>query len=123
MTASPLSNDTQSQWAGRLAWALLSLLAVLAALTFRDYGLGWDDYTHAEYGDLLLSLYASGFTDRRALSWVNLYEYGGGFDLAAALLAKILPFSVFETRRLAGALVGLLGLVIVWRTGRRVGGP
>ena len=93
------------------------------ASTFRDYGLGWDDYTHAEYGDLLLSLYASGFADRRALSFVNLYEYGGGFDLAAALLAKVLPFSVFETRRLTGAIVGLLGLLIVWRTGRRVGGP
>jgi 4-amino-4-deoxy-L-arabinose transferase-like glycosyltransferase len=109
--------------ADRLSLALLALAAVVALATFRGYGLGWDDYTHAEYGDLLLSLYASGFTDRRALSWVNLYEYGGGFDLAAALLAKILPFSVFETRRLTGAIVGLLGLLIVWRTGRRVGGP
>lgn len=109
--------------ADRLALALLAIAAVGALATFRDYGLGWDDYTHAEYGDLLLSLYTSGFTDRRALSWVNLYEYGGGFDLAAALLAKVLPFGVFETRRLTGALVGLLGLVIVWRTGRRVGGP
>ena len=109
--------------ADRLSLALLAIAAVVAVLTFRDYGLGWDDYTHAEYGDLLLSLYASGFADRRALSFVNLYEYGGGFDLAAALLAKILPFSVFETRRLTGAIVGLLGLLIVWRTGRRVGGP
>jgi 4-amino-4-deoxy-L-arabinose transferase-like glycosyltransferase len=106
-----------------MALAVLALAAVVALATFRDYGLGWDDYTHAEYGDLLLSLYASGFADRRALSWVNLYEYGGGFDLAAALMAKLLPFSVFETRRLAGALVGLLGLLVVWRTGRRVGGP
>ena len=109
--------------ADRLALALLAIAAVVALATFRDYGLGWDDYTHAEYGDLLLKLYASGFTDRRALSWVNLYEYGGGFDLAAALLAKVLPFGVYETRRLTGAIVGLLGLVIVWRTGRRVGGP
>jgi 4-amino-4-deoxy-L-arabinose transferase-like glycosyltransferase len=109
--------------ADRLALALLAIAAVVALVTFRDYGLGWDDYTHAEYGDLLLSLYASGFADRRALSWVNLYEYGGGFDLAAALLAKILPFSLFETRRLTGAIAGLLGLLIAWRTGRRVGGP
>jgi 4-amino-4-deoxy-L-arabinose transferase-like glycosyltransferase len=109
--------------ADRLSLALLATAAVVALLTFRDYGLGWDDYTHAEYGDLLVSLYASGLADRRALSWVNLYEYGGGFDLAAALLAKILPFSVFETRRLTGAFVGLLGLLIVWRIGRRVGGP
>ena len=26
-----------------------------ALLTFRDYGLGWDDYTHSEYGELLLA--------------------------------------------------------------------
>src|SRR5262245_27400552 len=77
--------------ADRLALALLAVATIVALETFRDYGLGWDDYTHSEYGVLLLSLYASGFADRRALSFVNLYEYGGGFDLAAALLAKVLP--------------------------------
>ena len=105
------------------AIAVLIGLAVVASLTFRDYGLGWDDYTHSQYGDLLLDLYGSGFADRRALGFVNLYAYGGGFDMAAALLAKILPFDLFETRRLAGALVGLIGLAATWRLGRRVGGP
>ena len=61
--------------------------------------------------------------DRRALSWVNLYMYGGGFDLVAALAAKVLPFSLFETRRLMGAAVGILGLFVTWRAGRRIGGP
>ena len=51
----------------RLALGVLALVAVIAALTFRDYGLGWDDYTHSQYGDLLLALYASGFNDTRAL--------------------------------------------------------
>ncbi|MFL5051361.1 MAG: hypothetical protein ACJ8D4_14730, partial [Xanthobacteraceae bacterium] len=62
-----------------LAIATLIIVAAVAALTFRDYGLGWDDYTHAQYGDLLLSLYRSGFADRRAFTFVNLYMYGGGF--------------------------------------------
>src|SRR5205809_1111344 len=84
----------------RLAWAVLVLTAALALLTFRDYGLGWDDYAHSEYGDLLLAYYSSGFRDQRALSFVNLYMYGGGFDMAAALTAKALPFTLFETRRL-----------------------
>ncbi len=61
------------------SWELLLVIAVAA--TFRDYGLGWDDYTHSQYGDLLLKLYGSGFTDRRALSFDNLYFYGGGFDM------------------------------------------
>ena len=106
----------------RLALGTLALVAVIVALTFRDYGLGWDDYTHSQYGELLLAFYTSGFSDRRALSFVNLYLYGGGFDMAAALAAKILPFDLFETRRLVGAAVGILGLAVTWRIARRVGG-
>jgi 4-amino-4-deoxy-L-arabinose transferase-like glycosyltransferase len=121
-TSSPPGRPTE-RIADGAAVAVLAVIAIVAALTFRDYGLGWDDYTHSQYGDLLLKLYGSGFTDRRALSFVNLYAYGGGFDMAATLLAKILPFDLFETRRLTGALVGLLGLAATWRLGRRVGGP
>ena len=109
--------------ADRMALAILAAVAITAALTFRDYGLGWDDYTHSEYGDLLLTLYGSGFSDTRALSFVNLYMYGGGFDMAAALAAKVLPFGLFETRRLMGAVVGIIGLIATWRLGRRLGGP
>jgi hypothetical protein len=112
-----------NRWPDRLAVAALAALALIAAFTFRDYGLGWDDFTHAQYGDLLLSLYNSGFHDVRALSFVNLYLYGGGFDMAAALLAKVLPFDLFETRRLLGAAVGIAGLAVTWRIGRRIGGP
>jgi 4-amino-4-deoxy-L-arabinose transferase-like glycosyltransferase len=101
----------------------LLVATAIALATFRDYGLGWDDYTHSEYGDLLLKLYGSGFADERALSFVNLYMYGGGFDMLAALAAKLLPFTLFETRRLVGAAVGLVGLLATWRIGRRVGGP
>jgi hypothetical protein len=102
---------------------LLGFVAAIAFLTFRDYGLGWDDYTQSEYGDLLVALYSSGFRDTRALSFVNLYEYGGGFDLLAALLGKILPYGLFPTRRLLGAVVGIVGLFVTWRIARRLGGP
>jgi hypothetical protein len=54
---------------------------------------------------------------------VNLYYYGGGFDLLSALLSRISPFTLFETRRLAGAAIGIAGLVFTWRVGRRVAGP
>src|ERR1700744_583689 len=105
--------------------AMLVLVAVglVASFTFRDYGLGWDDYTHAEYADLLLRMYGSGFKDTGALSFANLYMYGGGFDMGAALLHKITPLELFETRRLLGAIVGMIGLAVTWRLGRRVGGP
>ncbi len=110
-------------WADRAAIAILAAVAIVAVFTFRDYGLGWDDYTHSQYGDLLLKLYGSGFADARALSFVNLYKYGGGFDMAAALAAKVLPYDLFETRRLVGAAVGIVGLAITWRLTRRLGGP
>jgi len=106
-----------------LAIIVLGVVALVAALTFRDYGLGWDDYTHAEYADLLLRMFGSGFKDTSALSFANLYMYGGGFDMAAALLHKIIPLELFETRRLLGAVVGVIGLAVTWRLGRRVGGP
>src|ERR1044072_2906583 len=106
-----------------LAMLVLAAVAVISGLTFRDYGLGWDDYTHAEYADLLLRMYGSGFRDTAALSFANLFMYGGGFDMAAALLHQISPLELFETRRLLGAVVGMIGLAVTWRLARRIGGP
>jgi len=123
MLSTPSSTPAFTRVCDALAWGVLGLVAILAALTFRDYGLGWDDYTHAEYAALLLQGFASGFDNRSAFSFVNLYAYGGGFDVLAALAAKILPFDLWETRRLVGACVGLIGLAATWRTGRRLGGP
>ncbi|MBO0758922.1 MAG: glycosyltransferase family 39 protein, partial [Bradyrhizobiaceae bacterium] len=114
---------TTERIADGVAMVVLLAISIIAVVTFRDYGLGWDDYTHAQYGDLLLKLYGSGFTDRRALSFVNLYAYGGGFDMLSALVAKISGVNLFDTRRLVGAAVGIVGLVVTWRLGRRVGGP
>jgi len=114
---------TGARWLDALALGVLLLAAAIAFATFRDYGLGWDDYTHSQYGSLLVSLYRSGFADQRALSFVNLYMYGGGYDILATLAAKILPFGPFETRRLIGAMIGIAGLFATWRLGRRLGGP
>jgi len=115
--------NQSARWLDGLAIGVLAVTAAIAFATFRDYGLGWDDYTHSQYGALLVSLYQSNFADQRALSFVNLYMYGGGFDILATLAAKILPFGLFETRRLLGAVVGLVGLFATWRLGRRLGGP
>ncbi len=106
-----------------LAVAILVAVSVIASFTFKDYGLGWDDYTHAEYADLLLKMFGSGFHNTDALSFANLYMYGGGFDMAAALMHKVIPLELFETRRLLGAIVGIIGLGVTWRVARRVGGP
>jgi len=106
-----------------LAVIVLAAVASIALATFRDYGLGWDDYTHAQYGELLLAFYQSGGADTRAFSFVNLYMYGGSFDMLAELVVKVLPFGLFETRRLVGAAVGIVGMLATWRLARRLGGP
>ncbi|WP_127089937.1 ArnT family glycosyltransferase [Aquabacter cavernae] len=109
--------------ADRLALIVFAAASLVSLFTFNDYGLGWDDFTHSQYGDLLYSYFASGLTHTRVFSFVNLYYYGGGFDLAASALSKMLPVDVFDVRRLLGAVVGLGGVLIVWRLARRVGGP
>lgn len=106
-----------------LSIVVLAVVALVAAATFRSYGLGWDDYTHTEYAELLIRLYASGFKDQAALSFANLYMYGGGFDVVAELMHRALHSDLFETRRLVGAIVGIAGLTVTWRVARRVGGP
>jgi hypothetical protein len=68
-------------------------------------------------------MYGSGFKDTGALSFANLYMYGGGFDMAAALLHKVIPLELFETRRLLGAMVGVIGIAVTWRVARRISGP
>lgn len=108
----------------RVALALITAVFLLAVFTFGDYGLGWDDFTHSQYGDLLYKYFDSRLTQDKVFSFVNLYYYGGGFDLVAAAIHKWLPaVDIFSIRRLLGAIVGVIGFAIVWRTGRRLGGP
>src|SRR5438128_3585056 len=118
----PARRSMERTW-DDLAMVVLAAVTLVAGLTVRDYGLEWDDYNHAEYADLLLRMYGSGFKDTGALSFANLYMYGGGFDMVAALLHKVIPLELFETRRLVGAVVGVIGLAVTWRLGRRIGGP
>lgn len=107
----------------RAALALLAGLLAIVALTFRHYGISWDEQGQNTYGKLLLTYYLSGLTDRAAFGYYNLYLYGGGFDLLAAVLNKVSPFGEYETRHLLGGLVGIGGVAVAWRLGRRLGGP
>jgi hypothetical protein len=97
-------------------------LAIVVVLTFEDYGITHDEEVQRIYGELLLNYYLSGFADKQAFEYIDLFRYGGLFDMVAALLSKISPFGMYETRHLLGGLVGILGLVGVWRLGRVLGG-
>jgi hypothetical protein len=107
----------------QIALLFLVGLGLVVALTYRDYGIIWDEEWQNIYGRKLLSLYSSGFSDTSALTYSNLYLYGGLFDLTAAILNLVSPLGEYETRHLLGGLVGLLGMAGTWALARRVAGP
>jgi hypothetical protein len=110
----------------RATAAVLLVAAALALLTFRDYGLTWDEPYHLEYGRDVVAWFASGGRDQSAFSGGNrmgdLYLYGAAFDVAAQLASRLLPLDVVETRHLLNALVSLLGLWGAGRLARRLAG-
>ncbi|HJV24189.1 MAG TPA: glycosyltransferase family 39 protein [Aromatoleum sp.] len=106
----------------RLAFALLIALGFFALLAFRQYGISNDEEVQHTYGRMLLDFYLSGFADRSAFAYKNLYLYGGLFDLIAATLERVVPMNVWDLRHLLSAAFGLLGLAGTWMLARRLMG-
>ena len=102
--------------------SMFALLALLTLLTFRDYGVSWDEQVQNIYGRMLLSYYASGFRDQALFHYLNLRYYGGAFDLVAAIANTVSPFGEYETRHLLGGIVGLVGFLGMWRLARLLAG-
>lgn len=105
-----------------LTGAAFVVLAAVILVTFRNYGISWDEELHVPYGQKLLSYYTSGFSDRSAFSFINLYQYGGFFDLLSAIASQISPFGAYETRHLLGGVFFLAGLFGSWRLTRLLAG-
>jgi hypothetical protein len=106
----------------KLYLALLGLLIVFVAVTFKQYGISNDEQVQHVYGQLLLKFYSSGFEDHTAFAYKNLYLYGGFFDLIAASLEKILPLWVWDIRHLISALFGIAGIAAVYKTTEKLAG-
>ncbi len=121
------------RWLPRLRWKLgrwdsfavlwLLFAAVVAVFVFDDFGETFDEDKHVTYGDMILAWFMTFFEDDRALSYSRDYLYGGAFDLAGAIIRKLLPLGTNDAQHLLGAIVGWLGLLGTWRLGRRIGGP
>jgi hypothetical protein len=120
--ANPAVRECVPLW-DRLAFGLFVVAAAAVIVTFSDYGVTWDEDVHNWYGIFVLDYYLSVFTDVRAFSWGDLYNYGAAFDLAAAILNHLSPFGTYETRHLLNGLVGVIGLIGVWKLGRALAGP
>ncbi len=108
--------------AQHVALALLVATGLFIVFTFRQYGISNDEEVQHVYGRLLVEFYASGFAERAAFAYKNLYLYGGLFDLIAATLEQIVPMNVWDLRHLLSAAFGLAGLAGTWQLARLVVG-
>jgi len=128
LTASRRLPVTADAWWNRLTVLVLVVAAILVVLTFRDYGVTWDEDVQNWYGNLVLDYYLSFVGLAHPPHWLalyhygDLYNYGAVFDLTAAALNRLSPLGIFETRHLLNAVVGLAGIVGCWRLGRTLGG-
>lgn len=110
--------------------ALVATAAAVALLTYRDYGVTWDEGVQARYGELVVAYFRSGFRDRRADELRNLRFYGPLFEAGAALAAGAAegpdtPWTArrFEIRHLCVAAAGLAALLAVMAYARSFDWP
>lgn len=125
--------DVGSAWSPRLdrtaelRWhllcgVLLSAAAAVVAITFRDYGMTWDEYVQAQYAERLLRWYGSAFRDRSALGYRDLYLYGGFFEIVAQGITRLSDAAPLDTRHLVNAVFGLAAVVAACGIGTQVAG-
>ncbi len=93
----------------RFLFGLLSivLLFLMPYLSF-DYGITADEEVQRLYGEHVLNYFESDGVDGTALTFQNLYLYGGWFDYNMAWLHKyIFPsWDIYEMRHMFNALLG-----------------
>jgi hypothetical protein len=106
-----------------LSWLGLLILAYLIVRHGDDAGVSYDENSQRHYGDLILAWFRSSFTDQSAMTFRDLYLYGGLFDAPAQWLVQFSPYGVYETRHFLTAFVALLGVVATWRIGAAIAGP
>ena len=99
-----------------------ALVILIVFKTFQDYGVTWDEEYHQLYGDSILSWYGSFFKDRSVLDFPAFSMSGGFFDTLAQLAGRKLPFGVYETRHLLGALFGLWTIFMSFRIAEHLSG-
>ncbi|MBI1204746.1 MAG: hypothetical protein GC182_19770 [Rhodopseudomonas sp.] len=103
--------------------ALLVTLAVLAVTTCHSYAISNDEPVQQHYGELIVAYYASGFANQALFHYVNLYLYGGLFDIVAVLTERALPMiEPYTIRHLLCAFIGIGGIAATFATARLVAG-
>ena len=107
-------------------WVMVVLMVALIALvfsTFRRYGFTSDDVHGFARASRILAFLSSGGADRAGVGkFVNANFYGAMPDLIALVLQKAFPVLSLDSRHLAAALFGVIGVFYVYRLGTLLGG-
>ena len=125
--ALPLRNATR--WTARFephdiaTVLLLATLVAVALLTYQDYAISNDEGVQRRYGELIIAYYTSGFRAQSLFSFLNLYLYGGLFDIIAVFLDHVVPIDPFDLGHILCALIGIAGIGATAATARLIAGP
>lgn len=114
-------NMLDAKWAKTSLWVILAVGAIVIALTFQDYGIGWDESIHSEYAELVIEYFRSGGENTQCNRFFNLPMYSPAFDLVAALLYSRFPEYQFEVRHALSAALGLLTVPALYLLGKLLG--
>lgn len=103
-----------------LSYALMIFVGIIMAVTFRDYGVGSDEGHHFLHGKAVIAWYTSFFKDRSATDIATFGDnvfYGRFFEVAALLIAKLLPFGFHESLHVTNCIFGLVGIAAAYKLG------
>lgn len=103
--------------------ALLAAVGLLVLFTFKDYAISNDEGVQHRYGELIVAYFASGFEDQRLFNFLNLYLYGGLFDIVAIGLSHVVAMDPYDLRHVLCALIGIGGIAAAAATARLIAGP
>ncbi len=118
---SPYTTDSNELPIFRLLFVLISILAlILMPLLSKNFGITGDEIVQKEYGEKVLSYYQTNGQDTTALSFKNLYYYGGMFDYFCAKANTIAKKDVYDVRHFINAFVGALLVIFTGFLARKV---
>lgn len=93
----------------------------MAALTLEDYGMGWDEITRWNSGDLKVDYYQtllSGDTDHDIAIQLQRDRYPGLFDIPLSVMHELIGFDRFYWGHVWAVFFGVCGMVGIWFIGR-----
>jgi hypothetical protein len=104
-------------------WLLVVASLLLVALTYRDYGITWDEGVHSQYGELALKYFTSGFRDRSSSTYLDMHNYGPLIEMIPAIVYGSHQEWKYEARHVVFGLMALLVIPGLRRYARLWGDP